>query len=87
MIERDVGYLWNNGKLVHDCFLNSAPWDVRLDGYKDALSGSGLYLQISPIKQGGRIKSDSMAARSQVFDREIAEIQRLEAIPVYETNL
>ncbi len=85
--EGDVGYLWNNGKLVHDCFLNGAPWDVRLDGFKEALSGNGLYLQISPIKQGGRIKSDAMAARSQVFDKEIADILRIETIPVYEAVL
>ena len=78
----DIGWLWAGGKLVHDCFLNGAPWDFGLRSLDAEVSE--LVLSILPIRQGGRILSDSpMAARSETYDSVIGEIQGVEAVPVY----
>ncbi len=82
----DIGWLWAGGKLVHDCFLNGAPWDFGLRSLDAEVTE--LVLSILPIRQGGRILSDSpMAARREAFDAEIGEISEVEAVPVYEAVL
>lgn len=84
----DVGYAFIDGKLVNDNFCNGTPWEIGLKRYKEELLEKGMYIYISPLKKGARIKSDSvMAARMEFSEVEIAEIFSVKAVPVYEVRL
>ena len=84
----DIGYAFIDGKLINDNFCNGASWEIGLMRFKEELIEKGMYLYISPIKQGAKVKVDSaMAARAEVVDKEIAEIHAIEFIPVYEVSM
>jgi hypothetical protein len=84
----DVGYAFIDGWLFHDNFNNGALWELGLIAERERLPEKGMYIYITPLKQGAFIKSDSaMAARCEVFATETAEIHGITAVPVYEATL
>ncbi|HYH01537.1 MAG TPA: beta-galactosidase, partial [Bacillota bacterium] len=84
----DVGNAFIDGELIHDNFSNGAPWEIGLAKHLEALVEKGMYIYIAPLKKGAYVKNDStMAARSEVVETEIAEIQSIEAVPVCEVTI
>ncbi|MFK3935945.1 beta-galactosidase [Alkalihalobacillus sp. NPDC078783] len=83
--EGDIGYAFINNELVHDNFNNGEVWQIGLSHLKSDLQENHLYLLISPIKQGRKVKSDSpMAARTELANKEIADIKMISLKPIYE---
>ncbi|MDF2984617.1 MAG: glycosyl hydrolase family 35 [Eubacterium sp.] len=81
----DVGYALIDGRLIHDNYCNNAVWEIGLKGFAEEMHIMGMNIYISPLKKGSRVSSDSpMAARSEVFDEAIAEIESIKAEPVFE---
>jgi hypothetical protein len=71
----DIGYAFIDGELIHDNFCNNDTWEIGLQQHKQDLLEKGMYLYISPLKEGSFVKSDSpMAARAEVINKQIAEI-------------
>jgi hypothetical protein len=84
----DIGYAFIDGELINDNFSNGAPWEIGLKRFEKELIEKGMYIYISPIKKGSQVKSDStMAARQEIAGIEIAEINSIKAVPVYEVSL
>jgi hypothetical protein len=47
-----------------------------------------MYIYIAPIKEGNQVNSDStMAGRTEVTEKEIAEINSIKAVPIYEITI
>ncbi|TAH72754.1 MAG: beta-galactosidase [Anaerolineaceae bacterium] len=81
----DIGYAFIDGKMIHDNFCNGATWEIDLMPYKDEIIAKGLYLYISPYKEGAKVHSESaMAARYESADKQIAEIHEVQAVGVYD---
>ena len=84
----DVGYAFINGRMIHDNFCNGSTWEIDLMPYKDEILSHGLYVYISPHKEGSYIDSSSaMAAMVEVAGKQTAEIlsvgaERVENIPL-----
>jgi len=84
----DIGYAFINGKMFHDNFCNGAPWEIDLLPYKEELLEYGMYIYISPRKQGTYIDSSSaMAARFEVSKEQTAKIVSVEAKKVRNLRL
>lgn len=80
----DIGNASIDGELIHDNFSNGAPWWIALSDHREALLEKGMDLYIAPLKQGAYVKSDSMAARTEVAEAEVAVIDSVSAVGVYE---
>ncbi len=77
----DIGYIFIDGVLIADNFSNSDVWETGLMQHKDALIEHGLYIHLSPIKKGTRVKRDNMAAmREEVESVEVGFLS-VELIP------
>lgn len=77
--EGDIGYAFINGEMFHDNFSNGAPWEIDLLPHKEELLKHGMYLYISPKKQGAFVdNTSSMAARFEVVKEQIARIDSIE---------
>ena len=88
--EGDIGYAFCNGEMFHDNFCNGDPWEIDILPYKDEILKYGMYIYISPKKQGAYVdNSSAMAARFEVVKEQIANIQdvSLEAIQMLPLNL
>ncbi|MBO8436484.1 MAG: beta-galactosidase [Spirochaetes bacterium] len=73
--EGDVGYAFINGKMFHDNFSNGRAWEIDLMPYKDEILANGMYIYISPHKEGSYIDSSSaMAAMVEVAGKETAKL-------------
>jgi len=84
----DIGYAFIDGELIHDNFWNGTAWEIGLKQFEKEITEKGMYVYISPIKIGSKVKSDStMAARMETTEEEIAEINSVKAIPVCEVIL
>lgn len=84
----DIGYAFIDGELINDNFCNDTTWDIGLMSFKEKLIDKGMYIYISPLLEGASVDSKStMAGWGQKSDKEIAEIQSIEAVPVYEMIL
>lgn len=64
----DIGYAFIDGTLISDNFSNSDVWEIGLIRHRQSLLENGLYIHISPIKKGTRVKRDSMAATREEVD-------------------
>lgn len=83
--EGDIGYAFINGDLVHDNYGNHAIWEIGLKRHQMRLLEKGMYIYISPLKKGVKIKSDSpMAARTETSDTAVARIHAIRTVPVQE---
>jgi hypothetical protein len=81
----DIGYAFIDGELIHDNFCNGKPWEIGLKRFEKEILDKGMYIYVSPLKTGSTVKSDSvMAARMEINEGEIAEINSIAAVPVYE---
>ncbi|MEC1521548.1 beta-galactosidase [Neobacillus niacini] len=84
----DIGYAFIDGELIHDNFCNNATWEIGLQQHKQDLIAKGMYIYISPLKEGSVVKSDSpMAARTEVINQQIAEIRTIKAKAIRELEL
>src|SRR5690625_3558191 len=84
----DIGYAFIDGELIHDNFCNHDNWEIGLKRFEKEILDKGMYLYVSPQKEGVSVKSDSpMAARTETAEKEIAEISSIKAIPVYEVDV
>lgn len=76
--EGDIGYAYINGQMIHDNFCNGATWEFDLMPYRDEIVRYGLYIYISPKKQGAYVdNSSSMAARFEVVEEQVARISEI----------
>lgn len=84
----DIGYAFIDGELIHDNFCNNATWEIGLTQHKKDLLEKGMYLYISPLKDGNFVKSDSpMAARAEVVNKQIAEIKSIKVSAIREFEI
>jgi hypothetical protein len=84
----DIGYAFIDGELINDNFCNGATWEIALKRFEDMLVEKGMYIYIAPIKEGNKVSSDStMAGRTEVTEKEIAEINSIKAVPIYEITI
>ncbi|WP_226669701.1 beta-galactosidase [Metabacillus litoralis] len=83
----DIGYAFIDGKLIHDNFSNNDVWQIGLKQYQQELIEKGMYLYVSPLKEGSYVKSDSpMAARTEINDN-TSEIKSIKATAICEIQL
>ncbi|WP_407936269.1 beta-galactosidase [Litchfieldia alkalitelluris] len=84
----DIGYAFIDGELIHDNFSNNHTWEIGLKQHQQELLEKGMYIYISPLKEGSFVKSDSpMAARAEVINKQIAEIKSIKAKLIREFEL
>ncbi|WP_462409328.1 beta-galactosidase [Neobacillus sp. Marseille-QA0830] len=84
----DIGYAFIDGELIHDNFCNNGTWEIGLQNHKQDLLEKGMYIYISPLKEGSFVKSDSpMAARAEVINNQIAEIKSIKATAIRELEI
>lgn len=82
----DIGNAFINGQLINDNFANGAPWEIGLKRFQKMLPGNTITLKITPMLRGTNVVLDTTMARRQRFEGEkIAEIDGIEAIPVYKS--
>lgn len=84
----DIGYAFIDGELIHDNFCNNDTWEIGLQQHKQELLEKGMYIYISPLKEGSFVQSDSpMAARAEVINKQIAEIKSIKATAIREFEI
>lgn len=84
----DIGYAFIDGEMINDNFSNNATWEIGLKRFEQELLEKGMYIYISPLKEGVTVKSDSpMAARTESAEKAIAEITSIKATPLYELEV
>ncbi|MCC3355865.1 beta-galactosidase [Bacillus sp. REN16] len=84
----DIGYAFIDGELIHDNFCNHDTWEIGLSQHKKDLLEKGMYVYISPLKEGSFVKSDSpMAARAEVVNNQIAEIKSIKVTAIREFEI
>lgn len=84
----DIGYAFIDGELIHDNFCNNNTWEIGLQQHKQDLLAKGMYIYISPLKEGSFVKSDSpMAARAEVINNQIAEIKSIKVTAIREIEI
>ncbi|WP_018933236.1 beta-galactosidase [Gracilibacillus lacisalsi] len=84
----DIGYAFIDGELINDNYSNYETWEIGLKRFEKDVVSKGMYIYVSPIKEGVSVKSDSpMAARTEITEKVIAEIKSIKATPVYEYNI
>ena len=83
----DIGTLWLNNVMIADNFCNGDVWETGLTEYRDAMD-TPFVLNIAPVREGARVNVDSaMAARNETVSALVAEIESIQAQPVYEVTL
>lgn len=81
----DIGHAFINGKMIHDHFCNGAAWEIGLLEFAYALEEHPLTIYITPKKEGAKVNAESaMAARFEVVEDAVGEIDAVEAVLVYE---
>jgi hypothetical protein len=84
----DIGYAFIDGELIHDNFGNNNTWEIGLQQHKQDLLAKGMYIYISPLKEGSFVKSDSpMAARAEVINKQMAEIKSIKVTAIRELEI
>ena len=84
----DIGYAFCDGKMISDNFCNGAAWEFRISDRQQELLKKGLYIYVSPIRKGGKVNSSSaMAARFETFEEAVAEVSKIETVPVFQTEI
>lgn len=84
----DIGYAFIDGELIHDNFCNNNTWEIGLEQHKQDLLAKGMYIYVSPLKEGSFVKSDSpMAARAELINKQIAEIKSIKATAIREFEI
>ncbi len=84
----DIGYAFIDGDLINDNFNNGNTWEVGLKALAKRLIDKGMYLYISPIRQGSTVNSQTtIAGWSENAEKLIAELRDVRAVPVYELVL
>ncbi len=84
----DVGNASVDGALISDNFANGAPWEIGLRRHAARLREQAIDLYITPLRQGQTVVSDSaMAAQQSFVGQAVAQIDAIEAIPVYQVQI
>ena len=86
--EGDIGYSFINGDLISDNFCNGSVWEISLDRFKERLREEEMYIYISSIRKGSKVTNDTtMAGRVEITEEEIANINSINVVPIYEIEL
>ena len=86
--EGDVGYAFINGEMFHDNFCNGAVWEMDLLPHRKELLKHGMYVYVSPKKEGAFVdNSSAMAARFEVIKDQIAKINSIELMAVKKVTI
>ncbi len=81
----DIGQAFLNGRLVHDNFCNGAVWEIGLKELAAELAETPLTIYVTPLKENVNVNVESaMAARLEEVGKQIARVDRVEAMAVYE---
>lgn len=84
----DVGNALIGGRLINDHFCNGAAWEIGLRRHMPEALAEGISLYVTPKKVGTLVTSDSaMAIQHQFLGTQIAEIESVQAVPVYRTSI
>lgn len=84
----DIGYAFIDGELIHDNFSNGKTWEIGLKRHAERLKKDGMYVYISPIRQGSFVNGNTtMAGWSENAAVTIAELSDIGIVPVYELSL
>lgn len=84
----DIGHAFIKGNMINDNFCNGAPWEIGLRTFSDKLAEYPLTVYITPLKKGASVNVESsMAARRELVQEEVGEIDEAETVPVYEMQI
>lgn len=84
----DIGHAFFHGKLIHDNFCNGQPWEIGLKDFVKEIEEEAMTVYITPKKEGVTVNVESgMAARFEVVEDAIGEIDTCTVTPVYEIQL
>ena len=72
----DIGHAFCGNELISDCFLNGAPWDIRVDDLKDA----PLTLYVTPTRTNITVDASAMAGLTEKADTAAAALVSAELI-------
>jgi hypothetical protein len=84
----DVGNAFVDGRLIADDFCNGTPWVIALDRFRSDLAGKGIYLHVSPRRDGTMVVRESgMAVQQELKGTSVARISSISAMPEREVTL
>ena len=76
----DVGNAFIDGRLIADDFSNGQPWEIGLRRFRPRIEETGLYLHVTPRREGTLVVHESgMAAQQELKGRQVAEIRGITA--------
>jgi hypothetical protein len=79
--EGDIGNAFIDGRLVADDFSNGEPWEIGLRRFRPRIEENGLYVHVTPRREGTLVVHESgMAAQQELKGRHVAEIRSVTAI-------
>jgi hypothetical protein len=79
--EGDVGNAFIDGRLIADDFSNGEPWEIGLRRFRPPIEESGLYIHVTPRREGTLVVHESgMAAQQELRGKQVAEIRSITAI-------
>ncbi|MGA2642624.1 MAG: hypothetical protein ABSG21_17175, partial [Spirochaetia bacterium] len=83
--EGDVGNAFIDGTLIADDFYNGTPWEIGLKRFQARLLEKGLYIHVTPRREGTLvIRESGMALQQELRGREIARLGAIKLIAVRE---
>ncbi len=83
--EGDVGNAFIDGALVSDDFANGQAWEIGLARLGADLERKGMYIHVTPRREGAVIiRESAMALQQELQGREVAAIHSIEALPIRE---
>jgi hypothetical protein len=76
-----TGNAFIDGRLVADDFSNGEPWEIGLRRFRPRIEERGLYIHITPRREGTLVVHESgMAAQQELKGKQVAEIRSITAI-------
>ncbi|HEY0809296.1 MAG TPA: beta-galactosidase, partial [Longimicrobiales bacterium] len=83
----DVARLYSRGELLNDNFYNGTPWRISMKRYIEAIRRGPLELRILPLRSDAPIYIPAALRPAFPESGQVAQLQSLQAIPVYELKL
>jgi hypothetical protein len=76
-----VGSAFIDGELVSDDFSNGLPWEIGLGRFRPRIIEKGMYIHITPRREGAMvIRESGMAAQQELVGKEVAVITSITAV-------
>jgi len=84
----DVGNAFIDGRLIADDFSNGQPWEIGLRRFRPRIEESGLYIHVTPRREGTLVVHESgMAAQQELKGKQVEEIRGITAIAEREVTV